>query len=215
MFIFSKYRLHPALCLFAGAFAVLQGCGSTAKDAPFQPELSTADISPYARHFNVGEVDACEAARRAMLSQGYTTKLTTPDSVDANKEFQPSSDMHVSVAFHIVCTPGEASGGTSVVYVNAIQDNYALKKSDTSASVGLSVLGSVSLPIRSSNDSMVKVSSQTIPAGPFYDRFFLLVDHYLKTVIRSRPVSNGGIVSGPLPALPVLPEPSLPAVTAP
>ncbi|MGI4984204.1 MAG: DUF2242 domain-containing protein, partial [Janthinobacterium lividum] len=68
--------------------------------------------------------------------------------------------------------------------------------------VGLSVLGSVSLPIRSNNDSMVKVSSQTIPAGPFYDRFFNLVDHYLKTVIRSRPVRSGVINSEPLPALP-------------
>lgn len=199
---FPKRPRHAAVCALAVLLAVLQGCGSTTPNAPFRPELSTADVSAYARHFNVGEVDACEAARRAMLSQGYTTKLTMPDAVDANKEFQPSSDMHVSVAFHIVCTPGEASGNTSTVYVNAIQDNYALKKSDTSASVGLSVLGSVSLPIRSNNDSMVKVSSQTIPAGPFYDRFFNLVDHYLKTVIRSRPVRSGVINSEPLPALP-------------
>lgn len=212
---FPKYSCRSLsraiLCACAGLLAVLQGCGSTAKTASFQPELSTSDVSPYARHFNVGEVDACEAARRAMLSQGYTTRLTMPDAVDANKEFQPSSDMHVSVAFHIVCTSGEASGNTSTVYVNAIQDNYALKKSDTSASVGLSVLGSVSLPIRSNSDSMVKVSSQTIPAGPFYDRFFSLVDHYLKTVIRSRPVHSGVITSE---SLPDLPEPILmPALT--
>jgi hypothetical protein len=64
--------------------------------------------------------------------------------------------------------------------VNAVQDRYALKKSNTSASVGLSVFGSLSLPIGSSDDSMVKVASETIPAGVFYQRFFALVDHYLK-----------------------------------
>ena len=49
-----------------------------------------------------------------------------------------------------------------------------------SASVGLSILGSVSLPIGSGDDSMVKVASETIPAGVFYERYFNLVDHFLK-----------------------------------
>lgn len=65
-------------------------------------------------------------------------------------------------------------------YVNAVQDRYALKKTSTSASVGLSVLGSLSLPIGSGSDSMVKIASETIPAGVFYERFLNLVDHFLK-----------------------------------
>jgi hypothetical protein len=180
---------------------VLQGCSSSPAKT-FQPELTGPGVSPFARSYNVTSTDACEAARRAMLSQGYTTRLLTPDTVDASKEYQPSNESHVSVSFHVVCTPGESSSSTSTVYVNAVQDNYALKKSDTSASVGLSVIGSVSLPFRQSNDSMVKISSETIPAGMFYNRFFDLLDRYLKTVVRALPIGGATVISENLPSLP-------------
>ena len=71
------------------------------------------------------------------------------------------------VEFHVVCTPGEEASDTSIVYVNAVQDGFAMKKSDTSASVGLSIIGSVSLPIRSNNDEMVETASKAIPSGKF------------------------------------------------
>jgi hypothetical protein len=48
-----------------------------------------------------------------------------------------------------------------------------------SASVGVSPLGSISLPLASSTDSLVKVGSETIPPGRFYDRFFDLVEQFL------------------------------------
>jgi len=54
-----------------------------------------------------------------------------------------------------------------------------LKKSNNSASLGVGAIGSVSLPFTSSNDSMVKVTSETISSEPFYDRFFDLVSRYL------------------------------------
>ena len=123
---------------------------------------------------------ACEAARRALLSQGYIASSTRPDSVDGSKNFQPTSDSHAVIEIHVVCTTDDPKSTSSTAYVNAVQDRYALKKSNTSASVGLSVFGSLSLPIGSSDDSMVKVASETIPAGVFYQRFFALVDHYLK-----------------------------------
>ena len=93
--------------------------------------------------------------------------------------------------------------------MNAVQDGYTLKKSDTSASVGLSVLGSLSLPIRSNSDSMVKISSETVPAGKFYERFFSLVDHYLKTVPRSSPIPGESVSSQALPPSLILNSPDL------
>lgn len=203
-----RYMAWAIGCAAIGSAAIgLTGCSS---DKPFQPDLFSTAASPYSHNFNATHADACEAARRAMLSQGYTTTVSTADSVDADKGFQPSPETHISVSFHVVCTGGEGSSGTSVLYVNAVQDNYGLKKSDTSASVGLSILGSVSLPIRSNSDSMVKISSQTIPPGVFYDRFFSLVDHYLKTVVRSTPVSDNDVPAEPLPPLPS-PLPPTPA----
>jgi hypothetical protein len=199
--LFSKATAASLLGL-----AVLAACSSTPQPK-FQQELFDTGASPFARNFNASTSDTCEAARRALLSQGYMTTLTHPDTVDGTKNFQPTGDSHIAVEFHVVCTAGEETSDTSIVYVNAVQNGYALKKSDTSASVGLSVIGSVSLPIRSNSDEMVKISSETIPSGTFYDRFFSLVDHYLQTVVRTTPVTNSNVVSTPLP-LP-LPVPAL------
>ncbi|AXL52204.1 hypothetical protein DSC91_005114 [Paraburkholderia caffeinilytica] len=190
---FSKATAAALLGLMA-----LAACKS-APQPKFQQELFETGANPYARNFNSSSTDTCEAARRALLSQGYLTTMTRTDTVDGTKNFQPTGDTHVVVEFHVVCTPGEEASDTSIVYVNAVQNGFALKKSDTSASVGLSVLGSLSLPIRSNNDAMVKISSETIPSGKFYDRFFGLVDHYLQTVVRTQPVVNSRIETRMLP----------------
>lgn len=176
----------------------LTACSSTPQ-LQFTQELFQTGASPYARNFNSSTSDSCEAARRALLSQGYLTTMSRPDTVDGTKNFQPTGDTHVVVEFHVVCTPGEETADTSIVYVNAVQNGFALKKSDTSASVGLSVLGSLSLPIRSNSDAMVKISSETIPSGKFYDRFFSLVDHYLQTVVHTQPVTSSPIETRSLP----------------
>ncbi|NYH17573.1 DUF2242 domain-containing protein [Paraburkholderia bryophila] len=180
------------------ALLTLAACNTTPQPK-FQQELFATGASPYARNFNSSTTDTCEAARRALLSQGYLTTMTRTDTVDGTKNFQPTGDTHIVVEFHVVCTPGEEASDTSIVYVNAVQNGFALKKSDTSASVGLSVLGSLSLPIRSNSDAMVKISSETIPSGKFYDRFFGLVDHYLQTVVRTQPVVSNRIETRLLP----------------
>jgi hypothetical protein len=41
-------------------------------------------------------------------------------------------------------------------------------------------VGSISVPVGSTEDSLVKVASETVPAGVFYDRFFALVQRMLK-----------------------------------
>ncbi|WP_322045941.1 DUF2242 domain-containing protein [Paraburkholderia sp. J67] len=179
--------------------AMLGACSSTSKPKFQDDQLLSSAPSPFSRSFSYASADACEASRRALLSQGYMTTMTHNDTVDATKNFQPTSDQHIVVEVHVVCTVADASN-TSMVYVNAVQNGYALKKSDTSASVGLSILGSVSLPIRSNSDEMVKVSSETIQSGPFYTRFFDLVSRYLNTVAKSEPVPGSGAIKiTPLP----------------
>jgi hypothetical protein len=176
------HRFHQLFVLCAIA-AVLSACSLSSAPAPtplYQQEQFDAATSPYARTFQANSDATCEAARRALLSQGYASNSTHPDTIDGSKNFQPSNDTHVVIAFHVVCADANADGTSSTAYVNAVQDRYALKKTNTSASVGLSVRGSLSLPIGSGSDSMVKIASETIPAGVFYERFFNLVDHFLK-----------------------------------
>ena len=79
----------------------------------------------------------------------------------------------------VVCAPDSGDGKVSLGFVTAVQNRYALKKSNNSASLGVGALGSVSLPFSSSNDSMVRVASETITSDAFYDRFFDLVRRYL------------------------------------
>jgi hypothetical protein len=188
----------------------LAACGGRAATTPtYQQELFNSGTSPFAHNFDATVNETCEAARRALLSQGFLTTMGKPDTVDATKNFQPSAETHVVVSFHVVCTPGENATNQSIAYVNAVQDGYALKKSDTSASVGLSVLGSLSLPIRSNSDAMVKISSETVPAGKFYDRFFNLMGHYLNTVPRSAPVAADEVKSKPLAPSLIVSSPDL------
>ncbi|BBU28261.1 lipoprotein [Caballeronia pedi] len=189
----------PRLVFASLGLIALAACGGRNAVAPsYQQELFSTGASPFAHNFDATVNETCEAARRALLSQGFLTTMGQPDTVDATKNFQPSAETHVAVSFHVVCTPGENATNQSIAYVNAVQDGYALKKSDTSASVGLSVLGSLSLPIRSNSDAMVKISSETVPAGKFYDRFFNLMGHYLNTVPRSAPVAADEVKSKPL-----------------
>ncbi|HEY1611020.1 MAG TPA: DUF2242 domain-containing protein, partial [Paraburkholderia sp.] len=151
--------------------------------------------------------------RRGLLSQGYMTTMTHTDAVDATKDFQPAPDSHIDVEVHVVCTASDSTN-TSVVYVNAVQNGYALKKSDTSASVGLSIFGSLSLPIRTNSDAMVKISSETIQSGSFYDKFFDLVGRYLRTSVHSEPVPHGSVEVTPLPP-PISPSAPVAVVTPP
>ncbi|MCT7304797.1 DUF2242 domain-containing protein [Ralstonia wenshanensis] len=175
------YRFRPlsVLCAAASIAATLAAC-SSAPTPLYQQEQFDAAASPYARTFHAKSDATCEAARRALLSQGYVSSSPRADTIDGSKNFQPSNDSHVVISFHVVCAEANTEGTSSTAYVNAVQDRYTLKKTSTSASVGLSILGSVSLPIGSGDDSMVKVASETIPAGVFYERYFNLVDHFLK-----------------------------------
>ncbi|MGN6140393.1 MAG: DUF2242 domain-containing protein [Ralstonia sp.] len=175
------YRFRPlsVLCAAASIAAALAAC-SSAPTPLYQQEQFDAAASPYARTFHAKSDATCEAARRALLSQGYVSSSPRADTIDGSKNFQPSNDSHVVISFHVVCAEANTEGTSSTAYVNAVQDRYTLKKTSTSASVGLSILGSVSLPIGSGDDSMVKVASETIPAGVFYERYFNLVDHFLK-----------------------------------
>ncbi|MCA8295321.1 DUF2242 domain-containing protein [Burkholderia sp. AU30198] len=174
----NRFRLFSVSCALAAA-TVLAACSTPPKPI-YQQEQFDATSSPYAHTFHSKSDAACEAARRALLSQGYVVSSSRNDAVDGSKNFQPNNDMHVVIEFHVVCADANADGSSSIAYVNAVQDRYTLKKSNTSASVGLSVFGSLSLPIGSSDDALVKTASETIPAGVFYERFFNLVEHFLK-----------------------------------
>ncbi|MFJ4343994.1 DUF2242 domain-containing protein [Pseudomonas sp. NPDC089401] len=157
--------------------AGVTGCSSK-KPAVYEHE-NFDDSGTYSRSFPVTDAGSCEAARRALLSQGYIITSSGSNQVMGNKSFQQNSENHLQISFNVTCAPDVNDDQRSTMFANALQDRYSLKKSNSSASLGVGVLGSVSMPIGSSDDSMVKVASETVTAAQFYDRYFALVESYL------------------------------------
>ncbi|MDM0046955.1 DUF2242 domain-containing protein [Variovorax dokdonensis] len=170
------------------ALGMLAACGTSKEErlAAYQPEKFSS-TNAHSRSFPASEAKTCEAARRAMLSQGYQVKAATGEEVSGNKSFQPDPEVHMEVQLRVVCAP-EAKAAkaatsdqkqSSTAFVSALQDRYGIKKVNNSASVGVGVLGSFSLPYSSSEDAMVKLASETVSDEQFYDRFYALMDRYL------------------------------------
>ena len=165
------------LVMAASLSGLLGGCASTPKSFPSQENFSSTVT--YSRLFDASAAQTCEAARRALLSQGYIISSAREDMVEGRKSFQPEPESHLQMEIRVVCAPDTPDGKVSLGFVTALQDVYALKKSNNSASLGVGALGSVSLPFSSSSDAMVRVGSKTISSDIFYERFFDLVKRYL------------------------------------
>lgn len=210
----SKSFLVGTLGL-ALVLAGVPGCSS--KKAAVYEHENFDDSGTFSRSFPVSEAGSCEAARRALLSQGYIITSSNAGQVNGNKSFQQNSESHLQISFNVTCAPDGNDEQGSIMFANALQDRYALKKSNTSASLGVGVLGSLSMPIGSSDDSMVKVASETVTSAQFYDRYFALVEGFLPRQKRSAtaPAADIGVPEPTAPALTPAPAPAPVAPIAP
>ena len=156
----------------------LSGCAGTPKPASTRHEAFGA-AETYSRLIDATPAQTCEAGRRALLSQGYIVNSSSPELVEGTKHFQPDVESHLKMLIRVVCVPEDPQGQVSLAFVTGVQESYSLKKANTSASLGLSAIGSLSIPLMSSSDSMVKVGVETISEESFYDGFFSLLQQYL------------------------------------
>lgn len=164
------------VAVLAATFLVL-GCGGRGAVHEVYEAEKFKDDSLYKRDFSDSAQKVCESAQLALLSQGYRITGFESTSVTAQKDFQPNAEANVVINLRIVCR--ERPPG-SILFASALQTIYELKKSLQSTSVGISALGSISLPLGSSSDSLVKVGAETISDKDFYDRFFSLVESYVE-----------------------------------
>ncbi len=172
----ARWSQMIALCLVALS-TLLAGCAAPSK--VFSPQESFDSVATYSRLFDASPAQTCEAARRALLSQGYIINTHVAEMVEGKKNFQPEADAHLQMMIRVVCVPESAQGKVSLGFVTAVQEQYTLKKSNNSASLGVGGVGSVSLPLLSSDEALVKVGSETIASDTFYDSFFDLIKRYL------------------------------------
>jgi hypothetical protein len=200
---------------------LLAACGTEPKRTSYEPEEFDSTTT-HTRSYPASEAQTCEAARRALLSQGYMITTGNADLVTGRKSFQPTNEVHVEVEFRVVCARESKSGNmprSTIAFASALQDRYGIKKVNNSASVGVGAFGSLSLPFSSSDDALVKVASETLTDDRFYDRFFALIDRFLPEAAASVPAdppASAGPVSTPVkppvirvpsPVVPLAPQP--------
>ncbi len=211
-----RYGRHLSGAMLALAWLGLAGCSSP-KTAIYEHE-NFADSGTFSRNYPVSDIASCEAARRALLSQGYIITSNDPRQVSGHKSFQQTGESHLEISFNVVCVADASSEHSSTLFANALQDRYALKKVNNSASVGVGVLGSVSMPIGSTDDSMVKVASETVASDKFYDRYFSLVESFMpvpaKKTVSTPPAKEELGVPDTAPAALAAPTASAAAATA-
>jgi hypothetical protein len=163
-----------------GAVLALGAC-STLNTPPapligYQPEAFNS--TTHSRHFAAPAERTCEAARRALLSQGYVVTAASGQEVTARKYFQPDVEHHVQLEFRVVCAPeGWASWPAWPLPARSRTSTWCARSRSRPAGVG--GIGSLSLPLEGSMDSMVKIASETVSTAEVYERLFNLMGEYL------------------------------------
>lgn len=166
---------RPLACL--ATVAGLAACQMPREPLPRLEAFGSS--TTFSRTYGATPAHTCEAARRALLSQGYVIYTANKELAHGRKNFQPAMETHVEMEIRIVCAPETRSGQSTLAFVSAQQDRFAMKKSASAASLGVGAVGSLSLPFSASDDSMVRVASETIAAEDFYEKLFLLVQRFL------------------------------------
>ncbi|MGY2339771.1 DUF2242 domain-containing protein [Pseudomonas sp. SDO5532_S415] len=203
------------------ALVLAAAAGCSSKKAAIYEHENFDDSGTFSRNYPVTDVQSCEAARRALLSQGYIITSSDPKLVSGHKSFQQTGETHMEISFSVVCADDGSAGHHATVFANALQDRYALKKTNNSASLGVGVLGSVSMPIGSSDDSMVKVASETVSSAKFYERFFALVELFLPKEVKAaahipeKPKADLGVPEPKATPAPLAPEAAAEPAPAP
>ena len=206
----TRVTRRIAFPLFATLTAVLAGCSSP---KPVYEREDFAESDTFSRSVPAASSAACDAGRRALLSQGYLIDKYEPSRVTGHKNFEGEDGQHTQISFNVECASDGSANDRATVFANAVQDRYSIKRTGNSASVGVSVLGQVSMPFGGSDDSLVKTASQTVTRPKFYDGFFQLLQRFLPDAQAAAaphepPVRTKGAAPKPAPA----PAPADPVV---
>jgi len=164
---------HASTIVLLVLCALLQAACSD--KAVYQQESFASD-SPFRLKVDGDVATACESVRRALLGQGYLIARADSDKVEGRKAYRNEGNLNTFIEMTVVCV-AEVKG--SSLFANGVLSTYDLKKSSSAASVGVSAIGTISLPIGQSADSLVKIGEETITDSQFYNRFFSAVSYTL------------------------------------
>ena len=151
--------------------ALLNGCSSTKVPRPYQTEAFPSQ-TPFQYSSTREPEEACEIARRALLSQGYQVDDSKPGNFRGEKYFRPKPDEATRLSIILVYLPGNP--GTTI-YASGLETQFEMKSKGSSAGVSVPALGSLSLPWSLDKDTRLKFGEETVTDPEFYKRLFELI----------------------------------------
>lgn len=174
------------LALLLPASLALSACGMM-RGAP--KDAAAPIENTYHKQVQEDAQTACAAATRALLGDGYLTEPSSGETVKGRKAWRSDGERNTIIEMTVICLPDPSGGST--LYANGLRSTYELKKSATPASIGVSVIGSVSLPIGQNVESMVKTGDETITDRQFYGKFFMAVEGILGAARQEKAKKEG------------------------
>ena len=153
--------------LIAPAVGALQG--PHGKSNTFSSYTTRRDTAYYSSR---EPEEACEIAKRALLSQGYQVDESKPRNIRGEKYFRPKPDEVSRLSIILVCLPGNSG---TVIYASGLETQFEMKSKGSNAGVSVPALGSLSLPWSLDKDTLVKVGEETVTDPEFYKRLFELI----------------------------------------
>ena len=163
-------KLPLTLLLAAQLLAACGGAGSYAQREEFASEAR------HRRDFAVAAPSLCDAARRAMLGDGYIVTRSEDGPLLGGKEFQVDENRHAILNLYVNCEP-RAGGAT--LFVTATEEHFDVKATRQSSTIGFPVLAPLYFGTLREAESQVKIRGETITENAFYERYYRAVQREL------------------------------------
>ena len=103
-----------------GLALLLTAVAGCSKDKPIYEHENFDDSGTYSRNYPVADVASCEAARRALLSQGYIITSSDPKLVSGHKSFQQTGETHLEISFNVVCAEDGSAKHHATVFAKPL-----------------------------------------------------------------------------------------------
>lgn len=156
---------------------VLAACGG---ERVYHEDEDFAADKRHRHEFAVSNETACEAARHALIGQGYVVARndeTREIVLVGQKEFKEKEKRHATLQIQVVC--GNKTKG-SVLYAVAVENHFDVAQNKESKSFGVPIVSPISISSSTDSQSQLKLSGETVDDDDFYKAFFKAVERELK-----------------------------------
>jgi hypothetical protein len=146
------------------------GPGTYASKEDFQSDAR------YRREFTAPCERVCEAARFALMGEGYLVQKGDMSDLVAVKAFQIDEKRQGVLRIFVTC---RVSGRNTLLYATATEEHFDQKTNRQTTSIGVPLLSPLSLSSKSESEEQLKTHGETISDRQFYARFYQAVQREL------------------------------------